>query len=50
MKDKKTSSKTKKEAHEALLHALKNFSAVSATIRLADGSKHCWDGEEFKPC
>jgi hypothetical protein len=50
MKDKQPSVKVKKNSREALHHALKNYSAVSATIRLADGSNHCWDGEEFKPC
>jgi hypothetical protein len=42
--------KAKKNSPDALHQALKNYSAVSATIRLADGSNHCWDGQEFKPC
>jgi hypothetical protein len=50
MKDKQPPVREKKNPPEALHRALKNHSAVSATIRLADGSNHCWDGMEFKPC
>jgi len=50
MDAKKPPVKAKKNPSETLHHALKNFKAVSATIHLADGSNHCWDGQEFKPC